>query len=239
MSNLATGNGKLAPLIEDELDAANAQKGGDAPKSRPADDLAGLPPEIVRLLDPGRGFVPPPEPVAPTPTPGAMRKHLEWLVAPAREQYGDVLAEIAWDDGAAGEKNPISNAQLFPIDAAGVAAAAAHAAQINARGRNVYCGVTLKKPDTPKGKRTKATNFAVGTAVPIEFDKDGGRVVNKLDKLGVTAGLVVTTGRTPELREHHWNRLPQPCADASAFKQAFKNLAKAAARTSARRGSIA
>jgi AAA domain len=158
-------------------------------------------------------------PVNPSPDLDAIRKHLEWLTEPAREHYGDALIEIAYDtkgDGA------ITHARLFPI--ARIADGAAFAAYENAAGSNVYLGVLLKRPETPQGKRTKAADSYVGTAIPNDADRGAAAVLAKLAALGVAPGVSIVTGRVPEERRQVWFRLTEPSDNLSAFKQAFDNL---------------
>jgi putative DNA primase/helicase len=152
----------------------------------------------------------------------AMLAHLEFLAAPARERFGDALIEIAWDTGAKGEKNDIKLAKLFGLNE--LDAAAAHAAERNAHKYNVYVGAFLKKPNSTRGKRTKADDFYVATAIPIDFDEDADAVCARLAELGVRAGAIVTTGRTPSLRQQRWHRLAEPCDHAGKCARAFENV---------------
>jgi hypothetical protein len=161
-------------------------------------------------------------PAAPAPDAGNMLRHLLWLVAPARDRFPGALVEIAWDNGATGEKNQPTNASLFELHE--LDAAAAHAEKMNTQGRNVYVGVTLKKPDTPRDKRTKASDFCVGTNVPADVDENAEEVAARLKELGAHAGMTVTTGRTPGLRQQKWHQLIEPCDDPIKFKRAFENL---------------
>lgn len=161
-------------------------------------------------------------PAAPAPDVGNMLRHLLWLVAPARDRFPGALVEIAWDNGATGEKNQPKNASLFGLHE--LDAAAAHAEKMNTQGRNVYVGVTLKKPETPRNKRTKASDFYVGTNVPADVDENAEEVAARLKELGAHAGMTITTGRTPDLRQQKWHLLIEPCDDPIKFKRAFENL---------------
>jgi putative DNA primase/helicase len=162
----------------------------------------------------------------------AMLAHLEFLAAPARERFRDALIEIAWDAGATNEKNAITRAKLFGLNE--LDAAAAHAAERNAHQYNVYVGAFLKKPNSTRGKRTKADDFYVATAIPIDFDEDADGVFARLAELGVRAGAIVTTGRTPSLRQQRWHWLTEPCDHAGKCTRAFENaVGNAGADTSA------
>jgi uncharacterized protein (DUF927 family) len=158
----------------------------------------------------------------PAPDKKVIRSFLEMIAAPAREQFGDALIEIAWDDGADGTKNNVGNAKLFPLDQ--LDAAAALAANKNALKRNVYVGAFLKKQDTSRNKRTKGGDFYVATYMPTDADEDAAGVNARLTALGVRPEACVTTGRTPSLREQSWFRLAEPCADPGIIERAFKNV---------------
>jgi hypothetical protein len=155
-----------------------------------------------------------------------MRAHLEWLAAPARPsdptRYPEPLIEIAFDHGGDGDPN---RAQLFDITPAGLDAAADLAAGVNGDDPycrcNVYVGVCLKKPNTPRGHRTNGGHSCIITAMPVDIDHDAEESNAKLDAIA-TAGLTVTTGTVPELRQQKWCALAKPCADMPLVKHAFE-----------------
>jgi hypothetical protein len=147
--------------------------------------------------------------------------HLEWLAAPARGRYDDALIEIAWDDAPTGDFRP-THARLFGLDE--LPEAAAFAAEQNVTCRNVYAGATLKRPDTPRDRRTKAEDFYVGTAVPFDLDQGLGAARERIRGVGKLA-LSVDTGTTPEPRMHGWYRLTEPCDYRAAYEDATKAVA--------------
>ena len=162
-----------------------------------------------------------PSPQPPERPPSAngedIRRHLEWLIAPARGAYDDALFEIAWD----GEGRGPTHARLFPLFE--VREAVALAMERNGEGRNVYVGAALRLPDAARHKRGSAEDFYVATAVPIDIDKEHDAVHARLVAV-CEEGLVVVTGLTPERRSQHWARLVEPCDDDQAFAEAFAAL---------------
>jgi len=181
------------------------------------------PPEPPSTPQPGASPSPQANPsadAAKAPNLAAIREHMEWHAAPAREQYPDALIEIAIDYGRDGNPN---SARQFGIDAAGLDAAVKYAANRNARGHNIWIGVTLKKPDTPREARTNAEQAYVCTAIPVDIDENAEAVNAILDKVA-TAGLVVTTGNIPELRQQKWYRLSGVCADMPLVKHSFESV---------------
>ena len=150
----------------------------------------------------------------------AMLDHLDWLFAHLRGgEFGDGLVEIAYD----GDDRRPSKARLFGLN--DLEAAASFAARENGQGSNLYVGVALKKPETPRAERTFASDFYVGGAIPCDIDEDADATNAKLDAIA-TAGVVVTTGTIPELRQQKWYRLKEPCKDAALFANAFERLVK-------------
>lgn len=146
-----------------------------------------------------------------------MRRHLEWLVAPALGHYDDALIEIAW---GAREGGP-NKGKLFPLSA--LDHAAAFAAELNRSGNNVYVGVTLKKPETRRDARTSGADFHVATALPVDIDENAEETRAKVEAIG-QPGLIVRTGTTPHLREQVWLRLTAPCVDAENVRKTFSDL---------------
>src|SRR5208337_3623772 len=104
-----------------------------------------------------------------------MRQHLEWLTALARDQFPDALFEIAWDSRHDGQCNA---ARLFGIDE--IDAAVSFAVAKNAGGHNLYVGLTLKRPETARDRRTAADDFLVMTAIGVDADVDAATVEQKL-----------------------------------------------------------
>lgn len=151
------------------------------------------------------------------PSPDDIRRHIEWLVEPARGAYDDALIEIAYD----GEGRGPSMARLFGLDE--IDAAVAFAVSKNIEWRNVYLGAALRAPDTDRTKRSTGDDFYVATAVPIDIDHDYDATRARMAAV-CDDGLVVTTGLTPERRSQHWTRLIEPCDDDLAFEHAFGAL---------------
>lgn len=150
-----------------------------------------------------------------------IRRHIKWLIEPARGDYDDALFEIAWD----GEGRGPSNARLFGLDE--IEEAVSFAAARNAEGRNVYIGAALRLPDTPRQGRSSGLYFYVATAVPIDIDKDYDATRARMAAV-CDDGLVVTTGLTPNRRSQHWTRLVEPCDDETDFGHAFAALVMSA-----------
>ena len=144
--------------------------------------------------------------------------HLQWLFGETEGAHESALIEIAYDEPGKGSP---SRARLFC--APELSEAVSFATETNRRGCNVWVGAALKKPGTPRGKRTKADNFLVAFAIPIDIDENAASVNAKLDQIAV-AGLTVTTGTIPELRQQKWFRLAQPCADPAPYEAAIKRI---------------
>lgn len=151
------------------------------------------------------------------PNPADIRKHIDWLVEPARGQYDDALFEIAHDGG---ERGP-SHARLFDLDQ--IDDAVAWTIARNNEGNNIYIGAALRLPDTDRYRRASAADFYVATAVPIDIDRDYDATRARM-ALACDDGLVVTTGLTPQRRSQHWARLVEPCEDEGDFGHAFAGL---------------
>ena len=146
-----------------------------------------------------------------------IRKHIEWLIEPAKSDYADALFEIAYDAG----QGHCNAAALFDLDE--VEKAVEFAVQKNLAGSNVYIAAALKLPDTERKGRSEAKDFYVATAVPIDIDSDYDTTRARMATVCEDA-LVVTTGLTPERRSQHWTRLVEPCDDEADFAHAFAAL---------------
>jgi hypothetical protein len=141
----------------------------------------------------------------------AMRRHLEWMTEPVRDMHPDLRFELAWGKP---ERGPTS-AKTFRLDQIGKAES--FAAWINAKGCNVYVGVTLKRADTPARGRTGGKHAALATGLAIDIDRDfvkGGR------GLGIIAKpqQMVITGQLPELRGQLWLKII-PTVDMDLWKE--------------------
>lgn len=146
-----------------------------------------------------------------------IRKHIEWLIDPVRDDYADALFEIAYDE-AGGQCNA---ARLFDFDQ--VDEAVDFAVKRNEGGSNVYIAAALRLPDADRKKRGKADDFYVATAVPIDIDDNYDATRARMAEI-CDDGLVVGTGVFPERRSHHWTRLAEPCDDEATFGTAFRVL---------------
>lgn len=145
-----------------------------------------------------------------------IKRHIEWLIEPARGDYDDALFEIAWQ-GSDG----FWKARLFDFDE--VDKAVSFAAERNAEERNIYIGAAMRLPDTNRFKRCSAADFYVGTAVPIDIDENYEATRAKLAE-ACDDGLTVVTGTIPTWRSQHWTRLQEPCDEELEYGQAFASL---------------
>lgn len=151
------------------------------------------------------------------PNPDDIKRHLEWLIEPARGDYDDALIEIAFD----AHPGNCNASRLF--DFTEIDQAVAFAAQRNLAGSNVYVAAALKLPDTPRNHRCRGDYFYVATAVPIDIDEDYDATRAAMASV-CDDGLVVTTGIVPERRSQHWTRLVEPVDNEADFVHAFAAL---------------
>lgn len=151
------------------------------------------------------------------PNKADIKRHIEWLIEPARGDYDDALFEIAYDAG----QGHCNASRLF--DFGQVDEAVEFAARVNEGGKNAYIAAALKLPDTDRKERASGKDFYVATAVPIDidsnYDSTRARMASVCDD-----GLVVTTGLVPDRRSQHWTRLIEPCDDEGDFGHAFAAL---------------
>ena len=160
------------------------------------------------------------------PDPAAIRRHLS---AVFRDVPGGALFELR---GIA-EGRP-ARARLFPATGEGFADAAAVAAAWNREGLNLYAGVHLRRPGTPRDRAASAGDV-MGGARWCVADLDGAPEAEaRLRALPVPPRFVVTTGTAPRWRGHAWWRLAEPVAlaewtplqrDLAAFLDADPSLA--------------
>lgn len=146
-----------------------------------------------------------------------IRRHIEWLVEPARGDYDDALFEIAYDFPP-GTCNASRMFDFTEIDKA-----VEFAASKSDSGVNVYIAAALKLPDTPRNHRGNGDYFYVATAVPIDIDEDYDATRAAMASV-CDDGLVVTTGLVPERRSQHWARLVEPVDSEEDFVHAFASL---------------
>jgi hypothetical protein len=133
----------------------------------------------------------------------AIRAHLEACAAPfVGTEYCDGLLEIAYT--ASGAPAP-DRARLFALD--DLDAAAAFAADQNARRVNCYIGAALRAPDADPFRRSSGLDFYAAAFAPCEADDDAEGVAARIGALGTRGAIRVRTGTVPGLRVHHWIRL--------------------------------
>lgn len=146
-----------------------------------------------------------------------IRRHIEWMIEPARGDYDDALFEIAYDF----PPGTCNASRMF--DFSEVDKAVEFAAAKSDSGVNVYIGAALKLPDTPRNHRGNGDYFYVATAVPIDIDEDYDATRAAMAAI-CDDGLVVTTGITPERRSQHWTRLIEPVDSEEDFVHAFASM---------------
>lgn len=146
-----------------------------------------------------------------------IRRHIEWMIEPARGDYDDALFEIAYDF----PPGTCNASRMF--DFSEVEKAVEFAAAKSDFGVNVYIGAALKLPDTPRNHRGNGDYFYVATAVPIDIDEDYDATRAAMAAI-CDDGLVVTTGITPERRSQHWTRLIEPVDSEEDFVHAFASM---------------
>jgi len=131
-----------------------------------------------------------------------MRLHLERLFGRLRAVYPNGLCEIAYTH-IAGKPD---RAQLFPITPEGLDKAVAFAAEMNRLKLNIYVGANPRKPGTPRGKRTHASDVEIAILNFADVDKPNGGA-DKLRAAPLPYTWAVTTGRKPSPRVHaYWER---------------------------------
>jgi hypothetical protein len=159
----------------------------------------------------------PDKPPAIEPNAEDIRRHIEWLIEPARWEFDDALIEIAYERGGQGP----NAARLFGFDE--IDDAVTFAVEHNNDFSNVYIGAALRSPEADRNKRASAADFYVATAVPIDIDTDYDATRARMASI-CDDGLIITTGLTPARRSQHWTRLTRPCDDDLDFEAAFAAL---------------
>lgn len=150
-----------------------------------------------------------------TPNERAMALHLRRVFGGAP----DGLVELACTDpgGAAPE-----HARLFDIEA--LDAAARHAAARNAEQRNVYIGASLRRPDAPRNKRARKSDFYTAPAVWVDLDDGDAAEAAEERWAAEEPTIVVLTGRHPHLRLHAYWRMLAPLTTAADVKDACQRV---------------
>ncbi len=138
-----------------------------------------------------------------------MRAHIELLTEPVRTTHPDLRFEIAWSD----DTGQVSQAQTFPLNE--IEDAVKFAAKKNVAPTNLYIGAILKRADTPRDGRTKASHSALATALAVDIDENARECAAKLCAR-VKPGALVLTGKTPKPRMQAWLRV-EPTDDLPTF----------------------
>lgn len=151
------------------------------------------------------------------PDDAAIRKHIEWLIAPARGHYDDALVEIAYED----EAGALNKARLYGLDE--IDEAVAFAVRVNVAQRNVYVGAALRLPETERRSRCDGGDFYVAFSVAADIDENYDDTRGRMAEV-VEDALVVVTGTIPARRSQHWVRLVEPCEEPEDYARAASGL---------------
>jgi hypothetical protein len=166
---------------------------------------------------------------APAPDVDVMRQHLELLFGGVRcAGMLEGLVEIAYTDG----HNDIKHAQLFGLEE--LDEAAAFGARVNAnRGVNVYVGMALRKPDTPRSVRSGKRHVMGTVTVWVDWDDEGKDGKGEGDSASVrekTAFLppnfVVVTGKHPWTRSQGMWLLEEPIEKIDEIEGVLRPMAR-------------
>jgi hypothetical protein len=152
------------------------------------------------------------------PNIAAINQHLYLLFDPAFVvQFPGGRIEIAYG-------TPPNKGQTFP--AHDLRSVAEFAAEKNARGENVYVGMTLKKADTAPFCRTSKEDFLAGIWAWSEFDGKGeiDSALGKLRELDIVPSVLIKTGTVPHDRGHLYYQLDAPVADPDVLVAANEGL---------------
>lgn len=141
--------------------------------------------------------------------------HLQALFEPVLADGHDGLIEIRH-----GPIDPALNRAAINhnawFDLAQIDAAAAYAADQNARGHNVYVGVNPRKPDTDQRGHGADADVALAWWHFADLD-DPAAVAAARTYMPLRYSMLVMTGAVPESRPHFYWRLEEPCANLQAW----------------------
>jgi hypothetical protein len=141
--------------------------------------------------------------------------HLQALFAPVLDDGCDGLIEIRHGPiDPALKRAAINHNAWFRLDQ--IDAAAAYAADCNARGHNVYVGVNPRKPDTDQAGHGSDTDVALAYWHFADLD-DPAAVAAARSYLPLRYSMLVMTGAVPESRPHFYWRLEEACANLPAW----------------------
>jgi AAA domain-containing protein len=153
-------------------------------------------------------------PPSPQPNRADINSHLYALFPPDfASHFPDALIEIA--HGPPGNVNEARLFSVFKLDEATEFAIAQ-----NLKGRNVYVGPTLKRPDTAPFGRTEDKDFLASIWTWTDHDAAGevDRALRQAKDLNVEPGMLVGTGATPHVRAHGYFRLAEPVTDGAVLR---------------------
>jgi hypothetical protein len=148
--------------------------------------------------------------------------HLYALFDPAFvHQHPDAKIEIAYTGSGGSNVDQGQYFAAFDLEAAGKFAAAK-----NLEGRNVYVGVALRRGDTPPSGRASDKDFLASNFSWADFDGagDSERIADLLEPLHLEPAIVVTTGRTPHLRQHIYFAIEGSITDGEKLRTINKWL---------------
>jgi P4 family phage/plasmid primase-like protien len=145
----------------------------------------------------------------------AIAAHLQALFSPVLADGRDGLIEIRHGPiDPALKRAAINHNAWFRLDQ--IDAAAAYAADCNARGHNVYVGVNPRKPDTDQSGHGADVDVALAYWHFADLD-DPAAVAAARAHVPLRYSMLVMTGAVPEARPHFYWRLEEPCANLPAW----------------------
>ena len=145
----------------------------------------------------------------------AIAAHLQALFSPVLDDGQGGLIEIRHGPiDPALKRAAINHNAWFRLDQ--IDAAAAYAADCNARGHNVYVGVNPRKPDTDQSGHGSDTDVALAYWHFADLD-DPAAVAAARAHVPLRYSMLVMTGAVPEARPHFYWRLEEPCANLPAW----------------------
>jgi hypothetical protein len=157
------------------------------------------------------------------PCQNTMRQQLEHLFGGNLDGCHDGLIEVAYTDAS---DNKLKHARLFGTEEMDDAVAFA-VQQNQIPGQNIYVGVALRKPDTPRDRRAADIDVLALPAYYVDIDKGEAVVAAKNRYNGCPPTCVVITGRHPHIRAQLWWRLENPDRDLDRARRQNTALATA------------
>jgi hypothetical protein len=151
----------------------------------------------------------------------AINAHLHALFAPDFvRHYPDAWIEIAF----CRPDESLNKARIF--SAFDLKGAAEFAADMNARGFNIYVGPALRHGEKPNSGRANDANFLAARYSWAEYDNAGDheRITAICKAAGLQPALGVATGTIPHQRFHLYFLNAQPIAEADEIRSCNKAL---------------